>query len=182
MNDSKISVRYAKALFELANENDEIETIRQDVEIIESTVKLQDFNLLIENPVVRTSQKQKIFNELFKDAVSKNCLDFIKLIVKNKREKYLAAIVRNFLELYRNKQGIKKAVITSAVEIDRQTLEKVKTLLQSELKAKIEFKHEIKKEIIGGFILKVDDKQIDSSLATMLSSLKRELTEVSSNN
>ncbi len=173
MNESIITVRYAKAFFSLAKEKNMLPDLRQDIELVakicnEST----DFILFLESPVVKTSKKINLLTEIFAKSVNKLTLDFLTLITKNKREFYIPGICRNFIGLSRKDQGIKTAVITTATIIPDETLKAVKTILEKELDAKVELTETVKPEIIGGLLLRVDDKQLDASVSTQLKKIK----------
>jgi F-type H+-transporting ATPase subunit delta len=178
MNHSAINVRYAKALFSLAKENKMLELLKPDVDLIYNIcIESNDFILFLESPVVKTSKKKQLIDIIFSEKVDKLTLDFLKLIVENKREVHIPDICLNFLEMVRKDQNIKSAVITTATGIEKASLEKVKTLLEKELNAKIELSAMIKPELIGGLVLRIDDKQYDASVATQLKKIKQRLLE-----
>lgn len=178
MDQSTITVRYAKAFFSTAKEKDLLDTLKSDIELILSVCKSSsDFNLLLESPVVKTSKKTDLIKSIFSGKVHELTLNFLLLIVQNKREVQIPGICRNFLTLTRKDQNIKSAVITTASEINKKTLSKVEALISKELGAKIELSSEVKTDIIGGIVLRIDDKQYDASVATQLKKIKQELLE-----
>jgi len=72
MNDSKISVRYAKAFFLLAREKDILEEVKNDMVLIQTICNsVPEFNLIVESPVIQTSDKQKLIFEIVKDRTEK---------------------------------------------------------------------------------------------------------------
>jgi F-type H+-transporting ATPase subunit delta len=178
MNHSAINVRYAKAFFSLAKEKKILELLKPDVDLIYNIcIESNDFILFLESPVVKTSKKKQLIDVIFSEKVDKLTLDFLKLIVENKREVHIPDICLNFLEMVRKDQNIKTAVITTATGIEKESLEKVKTLLEKELNAKIELSATVKPELIGGLVLRIDDKQYDASVATQLKKIKQRLLE-----
>ncbi len=177
MNQSKISVRYAKAFFYFALENKLIEQIRSDVLVLNEACKLKDFNEFLQSPVIPVSTKQSLFETIFRNTISKNSLDFLKLLTKNKREVYLKMITLDFLNFYRNFFHIKEVQLTTAVIIDENTKQQISNILLQALSSKIEISNIVDSEIIGGFKLRVDDKQIDVSIKNQLHQIKQELTK-----
>ncbi len=155
MNDSKISVRYAKALFQAAEEAKVLPQVMQDIDLIMKVYNLADFRAVIDSPVVKTSDKKKVSDSLFSGKVSDLTMSFIELILANKRESYLSHIARNFKTLYKKSQGILSAEIVVSESID-------------------------KSQILGGFILRVEDEQFDASVSSELAKIKRQLLESSS--
>ena len=178
MNISAIRVRYAKAFFLLAKEKKMMEILKADIEKVFNVCNhSSDFILLLESPVVSTTKKEELISKIFKAEVNTLTLNFILLIVRNKREVYIPGICRNFLELTRKDQNIKSAVLITASEINTNIINKIKILLEKELNAKVELSVEVEPEIIGGLILRIGDKQFDSSVNTKLKNIKQQLLE-----
>lgn len=176
MNQSKITVRYAKALFELAKEKQLTEAIKKDMVFIQLIAKsVDDFKFLIESPIIKSKKKQEIFRLMFGKSVEKLTLDFLFLILKNKREVYLSDIARNFLDLARKNLGIKSANFVSAIEISAAEVEEIKQITEKVFNTKIELILDIRPELIGGFVLRVEDQQFDASVSSRLKFVKRHL-------
>lgn len=178
MSISAIRVRYAKAFFSLAKEKKMMETLKADIEKVFNVCnQSSDFIHLLESPVVSTSKKTELITTIFKGEVNTLTLSFLLLITNNKREVYIPGICRNFLELTRKDQNIKSALLVTATEISSKTIEKIRVLMEKELDAKVELSSEIDPGIIGGLILRIDDKQFDSSVTTQLKKMKQQLLE-----
>lgn len=178
MDQSAITVRYAKAFFSLAKEKKMLEIFKTDIELIADVCqKSADFILLLESPIVKTSKKIKLISSIFEDKLNVLTLNFLHLIAKNKREIHIPFICRNFLELTRKDQHIKSVVITTATEVNSETIKKIVTLLETGLHAKIELSSHINPDIIGGMVLRLDDNQYDASIATQLKKIKQKLLE-----
>ncbi len=178
MNQSKITVRYAKAFIALGKEKNLLPEFHQDAELVASVCSSStDFILLLESPVIKTSQKINAIQKVFSGKVNDLTLKFLMLIAQNKREIYIPGIFRNFLDYYRKDQGIRSAIITSAQPLNDTILSQIRKILEKELNATIELKQQVKKELIGGFILRVDDQQYDASLSTQLKKIKESLLQ-----
>lgn len=178
MSISAIRVRYAKAFFSLAKENKMLDTLKTDIQkVFDVCNQSSDFINLLESPVVKTSKKTELITEIFKSEVNNLTLNFLLLITNNKRESYIPGICRNFLELTRKDQNIKSAVLITATEININAIGKIKVLLEKELNATVELNCKTNPEIIGGLILRVDDRQYDSSVAKQLRKIKQLLLE-----
>ncbi|HSH19482.1 MAG TPA: ATP synthase F1 subunit delta [Draconibacterium sp.] len=176
MNISTIRVRYAKAFFSLAKEKKMLDTLKADIEKVFNVCNHSaDFVLLLESPVISTSKKTELITKIFKAEINTITLNFLLLIASNKREAYIPEICRNFLGLIRKYQNIKSAVLITASEINSKTIEKIRTLMEKELDAKVELASQVDSEIIGGLILRIGDKQYDSSVITQLRKIKQQL-------
>jgi F-type H+-transporting ATPase subunit delta len=176
MNQSKISVRYAKALFQLAIEKNILEDVRKDILLISQSLKeYEQFRLYLKSPVVKPSQKFNLMKEIFTNSVTETSLNFLGLLVQNKRENHLEDISRQFLNVYSKFKGIKAALITTAVLLDESIREKLYKLLSSTYKTEIDLVAQQDASILGGFILRVGDQQYDASIANGLKRMKTAL-------
>lgn len=178
MDQSKINVRYAKAFFTLAKEKGLMVELRQDAGLI-SVVCLtsSDFNQLLDSPVIKVSNKVKAIKTIFEGKVNQLSVNFLVLITENKREKYIPGIFRNLEDLYRQEEGIKTAVFTSAQPVDATVLSQINQILEKEYQAKVELSQKVDENLIGGFILRIDDKQYDASISTQLKKIKEQLLQ-----
>ncbi len=178
MSISAIRVRYAKAFFTLAKEKKMLEQLKSDIQnVFDICNQSTDFIHLLESPVVASSKKAELISKFFKGEINPLTLNFLLLITKNKREVYIPGICRNFLDLTRIDQNIKSAVLVTASEINTKTVGKIKFLIEKELDSTIELSCQVDPEIIGGLILRIDDKQFDSSVKTQLRKIKQTLLE-----
>jgi F-type H+-transporting ATPase subunit delta len=176
MNQSKISVRYAKAIYSLALEQNLLEQVRGDMDLVYKTcVSLPDFSLVLESPIVKTSDKQKMISQIFTGKIQDLSLQFLLLIARNKRENYLRDITRYFLDLYKREKGIKTALLTSAVPLDNAARQQLVDLIKKTYGKEVEMSELVEEKIVGGFILRLDDQQYDASVSTLLKKLKQEL-------
>ena len=176
MNESKIAVRYAKALFLLAQEKNILEDVRTDMESVNKAIKEFDqFGLYLKSPVVKSKQKFNLVDQVFRGKINDTTLNFMGLLIQNKREVYLEAISRRFIDIYRNFKGIKSATITTASHLDDKIKEKLSTLLSTTYKSVIELQVQEDPSIIGGFVLKIGDQQYDASVVAGLKRMKTAL-------
>jgi F-type H+-transporting ATPase subunit delta len=176
MDQSKINVRYAKAFFTLAKEKGLTMELRKDADLIASVCESSsDFILMLESPVVKTSQKAEALKLIFENKVNVLSLNFLLLITENKRENYIPGIFRNLEDLYRHEEGIKSAVLTSVQPLNDALVLQIRTILESEYNAKVELTQKVDANLIGGFVLRVEDKQYDASLSTQLKKIREQL-------
>lgn len=174
MNQSKIAVRYAKAFFQVAQEKGKQDKLRADVDLLFEMCMQEDFNLLLNSPVIKTSRKKEIFSKILSDKVDSLTVGFVNMITDNKREAHIPAICRNFIDQYRELKGIKAAKVTTAVALDDILADKIKSTISELFKTEVELSTEENSDLIGGFVLRVGDKQIDASVASKLRQIERE--------
>lgn len=176
MDQSKINVRYAKAFFSLAREKGLTTELRKDAGLITSVYETSnDFILLIESPLISTSGKIKVLKSIFDGKVNLFSMNFLLLITENKREKYIPGIFRNLEDLYRKEEGIKTALVSTAEPLDAALVEQIRQSLESEFGSKVELSQTTNSDLIGGFVLRVDDTQYDASVSTQLKKMKEKL-------
>lgn len=176
MDQSKINVRYAKAFFTLAKEKGLTLELRKDAGLISSVCESSsDFKLLLESPVIKTSQKSEAIRRIFEGKIHALSINFLLLIAENKRENYIPGIFRYLEDLYRREEGIKSAVLTSAQPLNESLVAQIKEILEKEFKSKVELSQKVDQKLIGGFVLRVEDKQYDASLLTQLKKIREQL-------
>jgi F-type H+-transporting ATPase subunit delta len=176
MDESKISVRYAKALLSLAKEKQVEEAVKTDMEMIHQLFEtMPTFNHVLTSPVIGLKEKRQLFEDVFANKTCPLTYSFLMLLITNNREGYLKNITRNFHDTYRKEAGYKAAKLISAFEIDPATLEQFKTLIRKHFNTEVDLTCKVDSKLIGGFILQVEDQQIDASVASKLKKLKREL-------
>lgn len=176
--DSLIRVRYAKAFFQSAKEKKLLGELKTDIgNILSICNNSPEFIGLLNSPVVKTRQKSELISQIFKSQVNELTLKFLILITENKREAEIPGICRNFLEMTRKDQNIKTATLITADEISIETTEKIRKIVEKETGAGIELSSRINPDLIGGLILRIDDKQYDSSVASQLKKIRQQLLE-----
>jgi len=175
MNDSKISVRYSKALFESAVEKNILDKVNQDMLFITEICKLPDMKELLTSPVIFPSRKIEIFHKMLEGNVEKVTMSMIDLAVGNGRESFIPAIARVFVHKTMRYKGITKSLLTTAVKVDPGVKKQITDMIEKVFRTKVEMEETVDTDIIGGFILRVDDSLIDASLKNKLRKIKKEL-------
>ncbi|MCX6253387.1 MAG: ATP synthase F1 subunit delta [Bacteroidia bacterium] len=175
MNDGKITVRYSKALFQSALEKKILDKVNQDMIFISEVCKIPEAKEFLHNPVIVPSKKMAIFHKMLGDNVERITLSLIDLVVKNGRENYIPAITRVFIHEAMKYKGITESALTTAVKVDSKIKKQITDLISEVFKTKVELKETIDTEIVGGFILRVDDNYIDASIRNKLRKIKKEL-------
>lgn len=178
MDQSKVNVRYAKAFFSLAQEKGLTAELQSDALLVFSVCSsVRDFNTLIQSPVISTTGKVKAIKGIFEGKVHAYTLNFLLLIAQNRRESFIPGIFRYLIDLYRKSEGVSSAVITTAKEMDPSVIRQVREALERSSGAKVELSQVTDPEIIGGFVLRLEDQQYDASVATQLKKIRQKLLD-----
>jgi len=176
MNLSLVSVRYAKALFKLSVEKGITEEVYENIQLLLSNcTENTSFCEFVRSPVVKPSKKKKLFDDVFGKILNPVTLNFLKVVIDNNRELILDLIFRGYISFYKKEKNIKTVTLYSAFEMEDAYVERVRRLLIKEIGEPLELKTIKKEDLLGGFILKVDDKMVDASVTGKLKQVKEHL-------
>lgn len=177
MSSTRAAVRYAKAILEIADSKGLSSEVSADMALIASTIKSNsELSSFIQNPLIVTESKKDVLLEVFAsvDSVTKS---LFQLLLVNKRFDSLLDIALEYNKLLDIKNGVEVAEVTTAIPMDAILEAKVSAKVATfSTSKKITIKNIVDPAIIGGFILKIGDKQYNASIANRLQVLKRELS------
>lgn len=173
---SKAASRYAKSLIDLSTEQNALEEMKNDMVLFEDVVdNNSELEAILKNPIVPLDKKSGILNDVFGSKVHKITQSFLKLVVNKGRAGILFETSKQFIHQYNLIKGIVTAEVTSATALTDENRKEIVGLVKKELGAnEVIVKEKLDDKLIGGFILKVGDKQFDASIASGLNKLKRE--------
>ncbi len=178
MDYSAVAVRYAKAFFSLADEKNSLELARADVNLLLSLFKTdKSLSTLIESPVIELSEKLRILNEALAASLSEYGLKFVNLVLTNGRASFLYSMCLYFIHLYAEKTNTQSVVLTTAIEVDANISLRIKEKIENDLKLNVELETKINPDLIGGFTLRIGDKQYDASIANKLNNIRTKLID-----
>jgi len=173
MSVSKVAYRYAQALLDLSEEQNLQDKVNADMMQLAGVCKeSKDFGSLLMSPIIDAGKKIDVFNALFESNMEKMSIGFLKLIIKNSRENLLPEIANGFVKLYKKSKNILEVSVVSATKLDEATKEKIIAKIKNKFDGTIEITESVDSELIGGFIVQIDDQQIDASIASQLTNLK----------
>ncbi|OZV70789.1 ATP synthase F1 subunit delta [Winogradskyella aurantia] len=176
MAESRAAIRYAKAVLSLATDNKVADAVNVDMKQIVSTIAGNaDLNAMIQNPVIRSSDKKKVLFDVFSDA-NKATYNLIDTLVANKRIVLLHDVANKYNQLFDTLRDAQIAKVTTAIPLTKDLEEKVLAKVKELTGKTTEIKNVVDESILGGFILRVGDVQYDASIANKLNKLKREFT------
>ena len=176
MKSTRAAQRYAKAILDLAKDQDATEVVNTDmIGIFNTIANSEDLQELLASPVVKAEVKKNALKEIFKDAHTITTGSF-DVLVDNNRIIQLQAVAQKYTALFNEMNHVQVAEVTTAVPLDAnleaKILDKVKELTGNT--ATLE--STVDPSILGGFILRIGDLQYNTSVAKSLSNLKREFT------
>ena len=169
-----VSDRYASALYDLAAEKKLVDPVVEDLSNLKSILKdNKELSFVVKSPLITSTDKLNIFESLLKKINANELTStFLKVIEKNKRFSNLASIITQFMNINSQKRGDVLADITSADELNDEQKNNITNQLKSILGDKLSLSFDVDKSIMGGLIVKVGSKMIDTSLANKINKLK----------
>jgi len=169
-----ISDRYASALYDLATENKVVDFVLENLNSLKSIMnENKELQLVVKSPLILSSDKLEIILKLMSEKnFNKLSITFLKVISKNKRFSSLPSIILQFININAQKRGDILANVTSADDLTDHQQEDIKGQLRTILGEKLSLNFNVDKNIIGGLIVKVGSKMIDTSLANKINKLK----------
>jgi len=175
MSNNRVAVRYAKAILELSQEQNNADETYTEMELISATIAdSEELQTVLNSTVVKYEVKKSALLAIFDGKINDLSKGLINLLISNKRIADFGAVASQYIRLYDVAKGKEVAKVTSAIPLSdalkTQVLAKVKELTGKE--ASLE--NTVDASILGGFILRVGDIQYDASIANKLRVLKRE--------
>ena len=176
MSVFKVASRYAKSLIDLAKEQGDLDVIKADMEQIAAVIKSStELQAVLSNPIIKTDKKQNILTSLFGGKVRPEILTFFGIMIRKGRSGILYPTAIEFVNQYNEIKGIVNAEVTSAALLSAENLEALKTSIATQINAQVILSNKVDPSLIGGFVVKVGDRQVDVSLAGKLNKLERYL-------
>jgi len=179
MDYSKIGVRYAKALFQYAEEQNLTDVVVGNMRVLfENLSENKELMRFLCSPVVKISEKGKLVEAVFSGQFHKITVDFLKLVIQHRREEHLIAMCRRVEAMYREKFGIQQLKLISVIELNQTIQTQIEKTVKAALNAKsLEVSTEINPDLIGGFVLDMNDLRYDASVKTQIASLRNKIVK-----
>src|SRR5690242_8232796 len=176
MQNPRVASRYAKSLIDLAVQLQQLEPVHQDMLLMQSVCRENpDFVNLLRSPIVNTDKKEKIFDAIFGGKVNTVTAQFSKLLIRKGRENFLPEVIRAFISRYQQIKNITKVKITAAVPMDdklkQEIIGKIRTSSPLE---NIQLETAVNEDLIGGFVLEMENMLFDASIRHDLEDIKKQ--------
>ena len=171
-----VAARYAKSLIELAKEKNVVEVVYQDMKLFLDTAhQNRGLMLALKSPVVRHEKKLAILKALFLERVNPVSYSIFEIITRKNRESILDAIAEEFINAYDEYRGIQKATVITTTPLTEDLRSQFNKIVSEATGKTVELEEKVDPALIGGYLLRVNDRQIDASLRSRLNELKLQL-------
>lgn len=176
MNEGKISIRYAQALYALAEEKNLQKEIYDSLErLSQAFFEVPELAGTLANPMHNRTEKLNLLITASASKLNSLLAEFFGFVIDKGREEFMVFISMSFQKIYREKERVVIGKITSALPLKDASIQKIRQLVDTQFSASIELSTEVEPEILGGFILEVDNYRMDSSIRTELEHIRTEL-------
>ncbi|MDN4012715.1 ATP synthase F1 subunit delta [Chryseobacterium gambrini] len=177
MLTSKVAKRYAQGLLDFTNESGQTATVFSEMkDVVKIMKESADLNKFFMTPYIDSKKKVEVANEIFK-GLSVSSKNLITLVIKHGRESQLKNIAQEFINKVEDISGVQRVTVTTATQLSKENLDEI--LRNSNLvntNANFDLRLNIKPEILGGYILRVGDQQIDASVKSKLNQVKKDFS------
>lgn len=172
-----VSKTYGDALFAVAMEEDRLDEFFETAKGLSDILQTnEEFGKLMNHPKIVKEEKIKIVEEVFGNKVSEEIIGLMKLMVTKGRANDMLSVFDYFVNLVKEEKKIGKADVTTAILLNDSQREQVeKKLLETTDYESFEMQYHVDASIIGGMIIRIGDRVVDSSVKTKLQDLTREL-------
>ncbi|MFD2602385.1 ATP synthase F1 subunit delta [Flavobacterium suzhouense] len=176
MTGSRAAIRYAKAILDMAQASGAAGNVNEDMALIASTIKDNaELSNFVDSPVVKADVKEAALKEIFAgtQAITQGLFH---LLHENKRFEILPLIAEEYKNQFDILNGIEVATVTTAIPLTEELEAKVMAKIKEFSSKKVSIKNVVDPAIIGGFIIRIGDRQFNASVANRLTTLRRELS------
>jgi F-type H+-transporting ATPase subunit delta len=175
-----VSSTYSQALFETGIEGGTLENLYEEAGVVLKVLEENpDFSRLMNHPKILREDKEQIMESVFKGRLSDEFTGFLKIIVTNKRYSDIDSIISDFICKVKEYKKIGVAYVSTPLELSERQKEAVeKKLLDTTDYVSMEMNYKIDEALIGGMVIRIGDRVVDSSIRTRLDELKKELNGI----
>ena len=176
---NETSERYALALFELVNENSEVDAVEASIIfLLETFKKNPEFQSFLKNPTYQQEAQSKIFIEISKILkLNKTLQNFLQLIISKRRIYFLDKILEKFVKLNLKRKGNIEALLISSKDLSQDERNNINQEISKAIKSNINFTYNTDKSLISGVKIQLGSLLIDTSVSNKLKRIKQSMIE-----
>ena len=178
MDEGKISVRYARALFDMVEQKGlQKDTYEKLEQLSNAFIELPELSKSLSNPMHKQAEKLDLLIAASGCSKDSQLAHFFQFVLDKGREAFMVFISMSYQKIYREMERLVLGNIISATPLQPGSVEKIRALVDAKFKASIELTTQVDTTILGGFILEVDNYRMDSSVQTALKHLQAKLLQ-----
>ena len=176
MQNPRLAARYAKSLFDLAQERNSLDAVHNDMLVLQQITRgNRDFVALLRSPVVSADTKVRILDSVPTSKIGEITTAFNRLLVAKGREAVLPEIITAFIDQYKKYKGVQTVKLTTAAPVSDELKRRiVQQVQQGGGMRQVELETVVDEKLIGGFVLQAGDKLVDASIASDLQQVAKQ--------
>ncbi|AZA89604.1 ATP synthase F1 subunit delta [Chryseobacterium tructae] len=175
MLTSKVAKRYAQGLLDFTNESGQTAAVFSEMkDVVKIMIESKDLNKFFLTPYIDAKKKIEVANEIFK-GLSASSQNLIRLVIKHGRENQLKNIAQEFINKVEDINGVQRVTLTTATQLSKENIDQIlRSTNLVNANSNFDLKVNINQDILGGYILRVGDQQVDASVKTKLNQVKKD--------
>lgn len=175
-----IANTYGDALFDLCRETDSLDIVEAEIKTVKEALKENpDLFKFLNSPKIRKEEKISMIEKVFQGRTQDHVTGFLVIIVEKDRYNEIDNIFDYFLAKVREYKNIGVALVTSAMELNEEQKTKIEQKLLATTKYEsIQIQYEVDKKLLGGLVIRIGDRVVDSSLQSRLRNLSKQLRNI----
>ena len=176
MLDKSVAITFISALVEVASKKGMFEQIEKDLELVSDVItRHAKLKIILFHPSIARNEKKNLIKKVFGESVSELMKNFLYILVDRRKEEILGLVPEVYKEVLREKKGIVKARVQTAVPLSGERLNEFEKRLNKLIGKNVELEIVLNPEILGGMIVQVGNTMIDGSVVSRLENLKSRL-------
>lgn len=171
---------YGEALFQTAMEKNQLDAFMEEVKLIQTVLEQNpEWDRLMKHPKISKQEKVEVMKGAFSGRISREMTGFLELILTKERYDHLRDIFRYFTLKVKEEKKIGTAYVTTPMELSEIRKSDIQDrLLKTTPYLTMEMHYQVDPSLIGGMVIRIKDRVVDSSIRTKLAEMKRELLQI----
>lgn len=172
---NEIANRYGQALFSLAEDSNKVSSLQEEVKVLRDILADNpDFMMVLDSDFLSIEERKEIVDKTLKNA-DKDLLALIKILIENRRIKYLNDVLQSFNSYCNDSFGIKEGLLYSTEPVDKKTVKEIEEQISKLESCKVELINKIDPSLIGGVKVVINDRVYDGTIKNRLAELRKSL-------
>ena len=174
-----IADRYAQALFEVGEETQTTSELYQELkQLVDILNENKDLYNFLKSPLIGREDKKNVMNNIFEDQLSKNMNNFLKIVIDKDRSSAIENIQESYKSLLNDKNNILEGTAITAVALNEKEIKDLEKNLSTKYNKNVTLTNVVDETILGGVLVKLGNEEIDGTIRTRLSRMKKQLSQV----
>ena len=174
-----IADRYAQALFEVGEETQTTSELYQELkQLVDILNENKDLYNFLKSPLIGREDKKNVMNNIFEDQLSKNMNNFLKIVIDKDRMSAIVNIQESYKNLLNDKNNILEGTVITAVALNEKEIKDLEKNLSTKYNKNVTLTDVVDETILGAVLVKLGNEEIDGTVRTRLSKMKKQLSQV----